>query len=313
MENLLISIQVVVPLILMMGAGVVVRLSGLADGELLRRVDNIAFRVFLPVLQFYNIYAIDLSKPFDGGLMAFGIACILVLLALAMLFIPRIVRQKEQSTVLIQAIVRSNFIIFGLPVVTSLFGDSGAGVVVVLGSVVVPLFNALTVFMFSVMLGNKVRPLRILGNILRNPLVVASLLGMGLLLLGVSLPGVVVKTAKDMASAATPVCLLTLGGSLNLRGVMQNRRLLLFGNLMRMLVVPGLFLTVSVLLGYRAEALAALMILFAAPTAVSSFTMAQQMGGDSHLASQMVATTTTLSVLTIFLFTFLFIQLGYFY
>lgn len=312
MESLLISFQVVIPLILMMGSGVLVRLTGLADEELLRRIDAIAFRVFLPMLQFYNIYNIDLSRPFDGGLMAFSVISIFVLFTLAILLIPRAIKQTPQAMVLIQSTVRSNFIIFGLPVVTSLFGDSGGALVAVLGSVVVPLFNALTVFMFATLRGDTVRPMYIVRNILRNPLVFASLIGAGLLLTGIHLPQVVVKTAKDISAAATPVCLLTLGGSLNLRGLMQNRRLLTFGCTLRMLLVPAIFLTISVLWGYRGESLAALMIMFGAPTAVSSFTMAQQMGGDSHLAGQLVATTTTLSVLTIFLFTLLFIQLGFF-
>jgi malate permease and related proteins len=65
------------------------------------------------------------------------------------------------------------------------------------------------------------------------------------------------------------------------------------------------------LLGFRGEALLGLMVLFASPTAVSSYTMAQQMGADGKLAGQLVAFTTGVSLLTIFLFVFLFKQLGY--
>ena len=42
--------------------------------------------------------------------------------------------------------------------------------------------------------------------------------------------------------------------------------------------------------------------MFASPTAVSSFTMAQQMEGDGELAGQIVVCTTVFSIITIFAF-----------
>ena len=53
-----------------------------------------------------------------------------------------------------------------------------------------------------------------------------------------------------------------------------------------------------------------LIALFASPTAVSSFTMAQQMDGDSQLAGQLVVFGSLFSILTIFLWVFSFKQLG---
>ena len=44
------------------------------------------------------------------------------------------------------------------------------------------------------------------------------------------------------------------------------------------------------------------MVLFMAPSAVSSYTMAQQMDADGELAGQQVVFTTAFSILTIFLF-----------
>ena len=51
---------------------------------------------------------------------------------------------------------------------------------------------------------------------------------------------------------------------------------------------------------------------FASPTAVNSFTMAQQMGGDAELAGDIVVTTSAVSILTMFLWIFLFKSLGVF-
>ena len=51
---------------------------------------------------------------------------------------------------------------------------------------------------------------------------------------------------------------------------------------------------------------------FASPTAVNSFTMAQQMGGDAELAGDIVVVTSAVSMLTMFLWVFLFKSLGMF-
>lgn len=48
------------------------------------------------------------------------------------------------------------------------------------------------------------------------------------------------------------------------------------------------FLTGAVLLGIRDVSLATLIAVFASPTAVSSYPMAQQLGGDADLAAAQV-------------------------
>ena len=65
-------------------------------------------------------------------------------------------------------------------------------------------------------------------------------------------------------------------------------------------------------LGFRDAPLAVLLTVFAAPVAVSSFTMAQQMGGDDKLAAQIVVFCTLFSILTIFLLVFFLKEFHFF-
>ena len=78
----------------------------------------------------------------------------------------------------------------------------------------------------------------------------------------------------------------------------------------RLVLVPCIFLPLAVYLGFRNAELAILLSLFASPTAVSSFSMAQQMGGDDELAGQIVVFNTSLCVLTVFLWIFVLKQIG---
>jgi len=61
---------------------------------------------------------------------------------------------------------------------------------------------------------------------------------------------------------------------------------------------------ISIWLGFRDIELIALMLIFASPTAISSFTMAQKMDGDSELAAQIVVFTSAFCILTVFLWIF---------
>ncbi|MBQ9629058.1 MAG: AEC family transporter, partial [Synergistaceae bacterium] len=112
------------------------------------------------------------------------------------------------------------------------------------------------------------------------------------------------------ANSTTTVSFLSLGVGLDMAGNVSDRKLLLWGVILRMIIVPGVFMPLAVLCGFRGQSLCAMMVIFAAPSAVASYPMAVAMGADGQLAGQLVCTTTILSVLTIFLWTFAFKSLG---
>ena len=68
----------------------------------------------------------------------------------------------------------------------------------------------------------------------------------------------------------------------------------------RLIVIPAIALFFAVLLGFRGEALACILIIFGAPVAVSSYSMAQQMGGDEALAAQAVVVSSAACLVTLF-------------
>ena len=115
----------------------------------------------------------------------------------------------------------------------------------------------------------------------------------------------------SLSRAATPLAFTMLGATLSMDGFLKNRKVLTITVLVRMLLVPAVTLSLSLLAGFRGPDLAGLMVFFASPVAVSSFTMAQQMGADGELAGQLVALTSTVSLITIFCITFLFQSMGY--
>lgn len=313
LENLILSLNVVLPLFLMMALGYFLTRIKLFDSKVLKVMNNLIFKVFLPILLFMNIYNTDLGSSFHPRLMAFSVISLLVIYIFVFLFILIVEKENAKRGVLIQGIFRSNFIIFGIPITAALLGESNVGGTAMMIAVVIPLYNALSVVALSVFNGTQIRVKKIVRDIITNPLIIASVVSVVVLVSGLRLPEVIENTARDLGSIATPLALVVLGGSFEFRALRGYGKQLTIGLLGRLVVIPLIFLPIAVWLGFRGSEMVTLMAMFCAPTAVSSFTMAQQMGGDDTLAGALVVFGSLFSVLTIFLWTFLLVQMGFIY
>lgn len=312
MENLMISANAVLPMCLVMALGYGTRRLGWLRREEISTINKIAFRIFLPCLLYYNIYCSDLSGSFDPLLMAFAVGGVLLTFGLALGYTLLTEKLPERRGVLIQGMFRSNYVIMGIPVATALLGADQLGTVSILIAVIVPLFNMLAVVVLEVFRGQKPKPLHILGQIAKNPLVIGSVLGILTLVAGIRLPHILEQTIQSVSAIASPLQLFLLGAFFQFSGLKTYRRELVTVSIAKLIVSPGLFLGLGALLGFRGVAFVSLIGIFASPTAVNSFTMAQQMGGDAELAGDTVVVTSAVSMLTMFLWVFLFKSLGMF-
>ena len=312
MENLMISANAVLPMCLVMALGYGTRRLGWLRREEISTINKIAFRIFLPCLLYYNIYCSDLSGSFDPLLMAYAVGGVLLTFGLALGYTLLTEKLPERRGVLSQGMFRSNYVIMGIPVATALLGADQLGTVSILIAVIVPLFNMLAVVVLEVFRGQKPKPLHILGQIAKNPLVIGSVLGILTLVAGIRLPHILEQTIQSVSAIASPLQLFLLGAFFQFSGLKTYRRELVTVSIAKLIVSPGLFLGLGALLGFRGVAFVSLIGIFASPTAVNSFTMAQQMGGDAELAGDIVVTTSAASILTMFFWIFLFKSLGMF-
>lgn len=318
MENLAVSFGVVLPLFLMMALGYVLRLIRLLDEHTLSALNNLTFRIFLPVLLFYNISTTRLEQAFNLRLMLYAAVCVTISFGAVFLLIPLAEKEPRKQGVLVQGIFRSNFIIFGLPVTVSLLGPEHTGVTSILIAMVIPMYNVFSVVALEFYCHSKcgcdgrLDLKQLFRGILTNPLILGAAAGILALAVGLKLPAPVERTVGDLAKVATPLALIGLGGSFYFGKTRGYLKQIILGVAGRLLVIPGIFIPVSIFLGFRGEELIALVSMFTAPTAVSSFTMAEQMDGDGELASYLVVFGSACSVVTIFFWVFLIRHLGFF-
>lgn len=310
-DKLLLCLSAVLPLLLVVAVGYAAKRAGLIREQDVPRANKWAFSVFMPLMCFYNIYSSDLSSALRPELIVFTVCAILAVYALSVLFALRAVTRRESRSAVIQGLFRSNYVILGLPLAAGLCADGDIGVAAVLGAVVVPIFNALAVITLEIYRGQKPDGKKLLLGILRNPLILGSLAGILFLALGIRLPEFLEKPVRDLGKAASPLMLFLLGAffSFKIRG--GSRGCLAAVCAGRLLVIPALTLACAIALGFRGIELISLLAVFASPTAVASFTMAEQMGADADLAGSIVVSTSFLSAFTLFGWSFLLKMLNF--
>ncbi len=313
MESLVLASEVVFPLFMLIALGYFMSLFKICDEKTFNAINKLIFKVFLPVLLFYNVYKTDVADAINPSFMLFCVVAVFAVVAILFAIVPMIEKDNRCRGVLIQGIFRSNFVILGLPVTISILGEGNVGATAVMISVVVPLFNVLAVVSLEFFRGgrfDKEKLLNILKGIITNPLIISSSLGILIFVMNINIPEIIETGIKDISKIATPLALITLGGTFKFRKLSGNALRIFIVTLSKLVIVPALVIFVAVKLGFRGAPIVTLISMFASPTAVSSYTMAEQMDSDGDLAGQIVVCTTLFSIATIFGFVFVLKQLG---
>ena len=300
LQYLQFSINAVFPLLVMMSIGFLFQKIGWISSNTTKEINACIFKLFLPLLIFFDIANTDIAQMPDLFVVAYAVIAALVIFSLLFWLVPRFVKQRSAVGVIIQGIGRSNYAIFGIPLVLGMYPDQNTSIAIILVVAVVPVFNICSTIALMAYGTERKSVWSIVKGILLNPLIISTLLGFLFLLMHWKLPSLLASPLYSLSRISTPLALFSLGAGLHFETAKANIRLLTIGVIGRLIVVPFFGLTIAILLGIRGVPLAALVAMFASPTAVSSCPMAQQLGGDVSLAGAQVVFTTFFSVLTVF-------------
>lgn len=312
MNNFFLTLNIVLPIFLVMATGFFCRRIGLVTKENISAINKLVFRVFLPASLCQSLMKIDSASIVNPAVLTFGFLGTIAVFLAAFIFVPMIEKDNRRRGVMIQGLFRSNYAIFGIPICEALFPQGDGGVAAMMVIATVPLFNALSVISLESFRGGKVNIKKILVGIAKNPLIWGCIIGYLLMQFKVPVPEFATSALSKLASVASPLALFTLGGSIDLQSFRHNAKPLGIVVLGRLLVAPLAALLMAYLIGFRGPEFAVMMIVFGSPCAVSSYTMAAQMDGDAELAAQQIMLTTILSSLSMFAMIFAFKSLGIF-
>ena len=139
---------------------------------------------------------------------------------------------------------------------------------------------------------------RIVREILKNPLIMACVLGGFGRVIGI--PYEFPITGLDLVGqAALPMGVLCLGAGLQWNALRSGMGLALLAVIIQLLIKPFLFIGLAVWFGLSSEWLLVGLLLMCVSTAPSSFILARQLGGDAPLMAGIVAVQTVLAILSV--------------
>lgn len=260
----------------------------------------LCYWVLFPGMLFDLMSKMELSATFLGPFTA-AIAIGSVAAIVYALVSARLAGLGGASTSsLVQGALRHNGFLV-LSILQGGLGIAATQIAAIAIAFLVPISNIVSVFaILTLTRSGTGRDMRraILGEIARNPLLGAMLVGVGVNWLDVPVPAFIAQAAALLGAGALPLLLLGIGASLKFSAIRGHAVPLGLAIAAKMLVFPMALVGSGFLLGLDPLALAVLAAVGAAPTANSTYTLAVELGGDAPLMAEIVSLQTVTAALS---------------
>lgn len=318
MDSLIYSLNATVPVFLVIVIGYILNRRGMFNDGFISASNKFIFNVCLPVMVFADLAETDILSAFDGELVIYS--AVITIIAFALIWIGARLFIKDRSIIgaFVQASYRSSVAVMGFAFMMNIYGNAGQIPMIIIGCV--PLYNifAVTVLTFEAEDAindpdkkNKLK--KAAAGIIKNPIIIGIAAGCigSLIHIYDYMPAIAVKTLDSLSSVATPLSLIVIGASFEGRKAIAKIKPTAVCCAIKLLLMPAVFLTGAVMLGFRGEALLALVIMLGSPTTPSCYIMAKNMKNDGVLTSSVIAATTLLSSVTLTFWIFIMRHTGY--
>ncbi len=316
MSNLMFALNATIPLFILIALGYFLRQVKILDNEgFLKTANKFNFTLTLPMLLFVDLSSMDIRETFDLKFLLFCAIATSIAFWGAWGFAKLFVKDKSVVGEFVQASYRSSTAVLGLALIQNIYGSSGMAGMMILGAV--PLYNiyAVIVLQTESPLADKTKGKgnmkKALIGIAKNPIVIGIILGLLSSIIGIHYPEMIQKPMDYIARLATPLALICIGAEFNLKNAFKRLKLSVVASVIKIIILPVVFTTIAVLMGFRTEKLIAIFIMLAGSTTPSCFIMAKQYGYEGTVTSSAVVITTLFTSVTITLFLFLLRTMGF--
>lgn len=284
------------PLFALIVGGYLARRAGFPNDEFWPGAERLNYFVLFPALLIRSLITAPLDNPALARLTLCA-ALVMAILWVVLLVLRRFFRWRSgRFGVIAQGTIRFNTYI-GLAAVASAFGTQGLTLAALLLAVLVPIVNVLSILAFTS--GQRLRPKGLALALLKNPLVMACLIGLLANVAGLELVAGTDGLFSFLAATSLPLGLLCVGAALRFDELAGETRAMLLNGVGRLLVVPCVAYAMARMAGLPAIETTLLVVFFSLPCAPTAYVLARQLGGDAHLMAGIVTLQTLLSALTL--------------
>ena len=294
-------LNIVLPVFLVIGLGYALRRSGFLNKEISAAISRLVFYVAAPAL---------LARATAGNSLdeTFNLPVLLVVMAATFVvgtgvYVACFRCSRARRGVIAQGTFRANQVFVGLPIIIYAYGEESVNAVAVLVGFLVIVYNFQGAVLLilpqqdqSVRLSNIL--VRTTIGAIRNPLILACLAGILFSLTGLTLPVALDRTLALVGRIAAPLALMVVGAGLDFQRLRDDLRTTALVALTKTVLYPALVYIGLKSLGLSGPDVHLPVMIVAAPTAVVSYIMARELGGDEELAGTIVIGSTLISLAT---------------
>lgn len=295
LDNILIAARQVGILYVMVLVGVICDKIGWFTEKTGKACTDLLFYIITPSVIIHSFFTQEFTK--ESGmklLIAVGCGFLLHFVAIAINTLLFSKGDRDENCVYKYGAIYGNVGYMTLPLTEALFGSEG----VFYCSAVVMAFNTVSfthgVFMMDNGKGFDAKKL------ILNPGVIAMLIGLPFFLFKVPLPELVTKPVEYIASTQTPVAMIVFGTFLShtqLKSLFGHKKIFLVA-LSKLIILPAVMVAIFKLIGLGGTLLMTLAVTSCAPSANNTVLFSAKYGKDAGLASQLVATVSFISIIT---------------
>lgn len=283
----------VLPDFLIIAIGWILRNQAGFSREFFVGLEKLVYYLLFPALLFMSILRTPIS-PDDAfeTLIATATVCVIGI-ASAWLASPLLKPPSLVMASCAQCGFRFNTYI-GLALAPSIAGVAGQSSMALIIGFAVPIVNLAAVYALA-----RHHGANIWGALVRNPLLMSTLLGLVGNLAGLQMPTSIDILLTRLGAASVPIGILCVGASLSWQPTQGSLPVLSWVIGVKLLLMPAAAWGISTLMGFD-QVKTQMLVLFASlPTASAAYVLAIRMGGDGRMVGITITLATLISAITI--------------
>ena len=290
--------DLIVPVFAVILTGWIVGYTGYLSRALSDALIHFAYNIAMPALLIVTIAQEPAHSLINWRfLVAFGGGSLLCFILVFGIMSIHGSRSLASRTMHGMAASMTNTGFVALPVLQAIYGPRA-----VLPAAIATVFVAVVMFPIAVILlelghrdehGSPTAPMITVKHIVFNPMVISTLIGMLLSVLGLRMPGPVTAYLGILADALTPCALFAIGLGLSIDGLRANIGRASLLSAVKLVIMPLMVYGLSVSVGLDPLYTIAAVICAAVPTAKTAYILA----GEYRCEEMMVASTVSLTTL----------------
>lgn len=294
-------INIVLPVFSVIALGWLLRQWGLIDAPFLKQTNRLVYYVCLPLLLFYKIGTADFFANFNGRLIFGSIAAVTITFVASYFY--TVIRNYSNETrgVFSQGSFRGNIAYMGLAITLNAYGEAGLTKAGILMGFLVPFLNLFAIFalLWPHRSDGENRGVTFwIRQIVLNPLIIASFLGIIWSFLDLPIPLVFERSLKIASGMTLPLALLAIGGGFSLQRLRGDLVMATMVSIIKTVWMPILAAILLIGMGVGGVDLGIGVLIAGTPAATANYIMADQLKGDAELAGTIVMLSTLLSAVT---------------